>query len=246
MTLAATRRRSQPQSHLFVVVVVLPREILPSQQRTDVDASGTASLRVRVLRERLLFLRGWSRNPLAVGGPFASSPWTARRLAQAVVEMALPDSGPILELGAGTGPVTEAIVGAGCPIGQLVVVERDAELCRSLEKRFRGLQVLHGNALELGKLMKRSGIPSVGVVLSGLPMRAVPPKAAQRCYADAFRHMPAGGTIIQYTYGFRAPVDPGSQRRKLAATFVGREWRNLPPIGIWSYRQAPTSRDEPI
>jgi phosphatidylethanolamine/phosphatidyl-N-methylethanolamine N-methyltransferase len=181
-------------------------------------------------------LRGWSRDPVAVGLPFASSYWTARRLAQAALDAAIPGSGPVLELGAGTGPVTEALIETGCPVDRIVVVERDAELCGSLARRFCGLQVLHGNALELGGILASARISSVRVVLSGLPMRAVPSETAARCYAQAFRFMPSGGAIIQYTYGFRPPVDPDETVLKLDATFVGREWRNVPPIGIWSYR----------
>jgi phosphatidylethanolamine/phosphatidyl-N-methylethanolamine N-methyltransferase len=48
--------------------------------------------------------------------------------------------------------------------------------------------------------------------------------------------MPSGGAIIQYTYGFRSPVAPDDVDLKLDATFVGREWRNVPPMGIWNYR----------
>jgi phosphatidylethanolamine/phosphatidyl-N-methylethanolamine N-methyltransferase len=188
------------------------------------------------LANPLPILRGWSRDPVAVGLPFASSYWTARRLAQAALDAAIPGSGPVLELGAGTGPVTEALIETGCPVDQIVVVERDAELCGSLKRRFSGLQVLHGNALELGEILACARISSVRVVLSGLPMRAVPPKAAARCYSDAFQLMPSGGAIIQYTYGFRPPVDPHEAVLKLDATFVGREWRNVPPMGIWSYR----------
>jgi phosphatidylethanolamine/phosphatidyl-N-methylethanolamine N-methyltransferase len=217
--------------------------MMGSRASSDMDMNGSRTAarcarRTHALAEPLLFLRGWWRNPVAVGGPFASSPWTARRLAQAVFDVAVPRGGPILELGAGTGTVTEAIIDGGCPIDQVVVVERDPELCRSLKKRFCGMHVLHGNALELGTLLARSGISSVCVVLSGLPMRAVAPEAAARCYSEAFQHMPASGAVIQYTYGFRPPVDPENNARKLAATFVGREWRNVPPMGIWSYRQA--------
>ena len=175
---------------------------------------------------------------MAVGGPFASSGWTARRLAQATLEAAIPGSGPVLELGAGTGPVTQALLALGCPVDQIVVIERDAELCRSLEKRISGLHVLHGNALDLGELLAGARISSVGAVLSGLPMRVVPPQAAARCYSQAFQRMPAGGAIIQYTYGFRPPVDPHEAVPRLDARFVGREWRNLPPMGIWRYRLA--------
>lgn len=187
-------------------------------------------------RNSLPFFRGWSRDPVAVGLPFPSSPWTARRLAQATLGAAIDGGGPVLELGAGTGAVTQALIEAGCTANRLVVVERDAELCRTLERRFNGLTVLHGDALQIAELMTTAQIASVSVVLSGLPMRAVAPAAAIRCYSGAFRLMPHGGAIIQYTYGFKSPVDPGRSPPHLDATFVGREWRNVPPMAIWSYR----------
>ena len=97
--------------------------------------------------------------------------WGTRPITDAVI----PRGGPVLELGAGTGPVTEALIAEGCPVDEIIVVERDAELCRTLDRRFRGrLHVLHGDALDLGKIVKRAQILSVSVVLSGLPMRAVP------------------------------------------------------------------------
>jgi len=184
----------------------------------------------------LSFLRGWTRDPVAVGLPFPSSCWTARRLARAALDAAIPGSGPLLELGAGTGPVTEALLRAGCRVDQLIAVERDAELCRSLEKRFRGLHVVHGNGLHIDDIVARARLASVSAVLSGLPMRAVARATAARCYAQAFKLMPPGGAIIQYTYGFRAPVEPDASVLELEAMFVGREWRNVPPMGIWRYR----------
>jgi len=147
----------------------------------------------------------------------------------------------VLELGAGAGAVTQALLDGGCGIDQLVVVERDAELCRTLERRFHGLCVLQGDALDITGVLATARIASVSVVLSGLPMRAVAPAAATSCYSSAFRAMPDGGTIIQYTYGFKSPVDPGRRPPRLEATFVGREWRNVPPMAIWSYR-LPTPR----
>jgi phosphatidylethanolamine/phosphatidyl-N-methylethanolamine N-methyltransferase len=189
-----------------------------------------------MLSHSLPFLRSWSRDPVAVGLPFASSSWTARRLAQAALDAAIPNGGPVLELGAGTGPVTEALIAAGCPIERIIVVERDAELCRTLSARFRDLQVLHGDALEIDGIVAKAALDSVGVVLSGLPMRAVAPQAAARCYSGAFGLMPSGGAIIQYTYGFKSPVDPQAAALNLDARFIGREWRNFPPVGIWRYR----------
>ena len=189
------------------------------------------------------FLRGWTRDPVAVGLPFTSSPWTARRLAQETLAAAIPESGPspaspVVELGAGTGAITAALLEAGCPPGGLVVVERDADLCATLRQRFPGLRVLQGDALELGRVLGSAGISSSSAVLSGLPMRAIPDAAATRCYAGAFALMPPGGAIVQYTYGLRPPVDPDEAGLPLDAVFLGREWRNVLPMGIWRYRLA--------
>lgn len=185
----------------------------------------------------LPFVRGWLRDPVGVGLPFPSSPSTARRLAEAALGAALGD-GPVLELGAGTGAVTAALIDAGCPVHRLVAVEHDAELCRALEQRFAGLAVLEGDALELGALLEAAGLSSLAVVICGLPMRAIPSEAATRCYGDAFEAMPPSGAVIQYTYGLRPPVDPQAATPPFEATFVGREWRNFPPVGIWRYSRA--------
>ena len=184
---------------------------------------------------RITFLRGWTRDPRAVGLPFTSSSWTARRLAQTALQAAIPGGGPVLELGAGTGPVTKALIDAGCPPDRIIVVEQDRELCRTLERRLAGVRVLQGNALAMGDIRQRACVQSVSVVLSGLPMRIIAADAAARCYTSAFALMPPGGTIIQYTYGFRSPVD-AEEMPDLDATFVGRELRNVPPMGIWCYR----------
>jgi phosphatidylethanolamine/phosphatidyl-N-methylethanolamine N-methyltransferase len=142
----------------------------------------------------------------------------------------------VLELGAGTGAVTEALVEIGWPLDHIVVVERDEGSCRTLERRIPGLQVIHTNALKLGAVAVNTGLWCAAVVLSGLPMRAVPPQAAFHCYVEAFRLLPPGGAIIQYSYGFRPPVDPQATAPPLEATFMGREWLNCPPVGIWRYR----------
>ena len=196
------------------------------------------SIDERPLSNPLPYFRGWLRDPVGVGLPFPSSGATARRLAQAAFGAAIPGAGPILELGAGTGAVTQALVENRSWTERVVAVERDAELCRALERRFPGLQVLRGDALDVGTVLRDAGLSSVSAVVSGLPMRAIPAGAAGRCYAAAFAAMPAGGAIIQYTYGFRPPVDPKRTRLALEATFVGREWRNFPPMGIWRYRLA--------
>jgi phosphatidylethanolamine/phosphatidyl-N-methylethanolamine N-methyltransferase len=192
-----------------------------------------------MLSNPLIFLRGWSRDPVAVGLPFESSYWTARRLAQAALDAAIPGSGPVLELGAGTGAVTQALIEAGCPEDQIIVVERDAELCATLERRFRGLRVLHGNALEVGEILARVRESRPSARAQRLPMRTVAPEAAARCYSGAFQLMPSGGTIIQYTYGFRSPADPIGR----VSLSRGSSGASGATFRRWAFELSPSVRD---
>src|SRR5439155_1491708 len=98
------------------------------------------------------YLNGWSRHPKAVGGPFPSSPWTARRLAQAALDMAIPKGGPVLELGAGTGPVTEALIEAGRSVAEIIAVEQGAALCQTLEP---GPSSTRNSAVASGEMFRR-------------------------------------------------------------------------------------------
>jgi phosphatidylethanolamine/phosphatidyl-N-methylethanolamine N-methyltransferase len=209
------------------------------QRRTGVGSeTRSAASRKPTTTDPLAFVRGWLRSPKSVGGPFASSVWTAERIAEVTLDSACDNDGPVVELGAGSGPITEALLRAGCPTDRLVVVERDAELCGLLEERFPGLRVLQGDALRLRDTLADGRVRSARVVLSGLPMRVVPAAGAARLYSDAFDLMPPGGAIVQYTYGLRSPLDPAVvEGLDLSATFVGREWRNLPPMAVWRYQK---------
>lgn len=201
----------------------------------------SATGRKPITTDPLAFVRGWLRSPKAVGGPFASSVWTAERIAEVTLDAARGDRGPVIELGAGTGPITEALLRLGCPLDRLVVVERDQELCALLEERFPGLRVVQGDALQLRDTLNRDRVRSARVVLCGLPMRVIPTDDATRLYSDAFDMMPSGGAVIQYTYGLRSPLDPAVvDALHLNATFIGREWRNLPPMAVWRYQRRVT------
>lgn len=201
----------------------------------------SATSRNPIAADPLAFARGWLRSPRSVGGPFASTVWTAARIAETTLDAACGNGGTVVELGAGTGPITEALLRLGCPLDRLVVIERDAEMCALLEERFAGLRVLQGDALRLRETLAQGRVKSACVVLSGLPMRVIPADQATACYRDALAAMPPDGSIIQYTYGLRSPLDPAIVAAlDLDAAFVGREWRNLPPMAVWRYRKRVT------
>ena len=175
---------------------------------------------------------------MAVGGPFGSSGWTARRLADAALDAAIPGAGPVLELGAGSGQVTQALLDAGCPADEIVVVERDADLCRTLERRFHGLACAARRCAEPrwapGGRRRLFGRRRAERPADACRSRRKPPRTAIRAPSGSCR--PAAPSSSTPTASSRRSIR--TTVPKLAADFVGREWRNVPPMGIWRYRLA--------
>src|SRR5499433_4209486 len=113
----------------------------------------TLSLAKKTLRpidDEVQFIRSWIEKPLSTGAVMPSSKLLARTMAR-LVDTDTP--GPIVELGPGTGPVTEALVARGVDPARLVLVEFDPTFCRLLRKRYPEATVLQGDAYGLRALL---------------------------------------------------------------------------------------------
>ena len=69
---------------------------------------------------RVQFIRSWIEKPLSTGAVMPSGKALARTMARYVDPQS---KGPVIELGPGTGPVTEALVAHGIDPARLVLVE---------------------------------------------------------------------------------------------------------------------------
>lgn len=84
--------------------------------------------------EEVQFFKGWQKDKKGVGALIPTSVYAARRMASVVN----PRSGlPILELGAGTGVITKAILARGIKPRQLVSVEYSRIFYDGLVQRSR-------------------------------------------------------------------------------------------------------------
>lgn len=191
--------------------------------------------RSRALRDNLLFLSRLASAPRQIGAVAPSG----RRLGLAMAAE-LPDEHRIcVELGGGTGSLTRALLSAGLPRENLIVIERDPRLAAHLRKRFRGVRVIRGEAQELTKLLRAEGIGPVDAIVSGLPLRSLPRHVGGAIAAESFAALREGGVFIQFTYWLLPPV-PRVAAAKLSIEGAARSrvWRNLPPATVWRYRRA--------
>ena len=150
-----------------------------------------------------LLLFCWLRKPLRIGGLMPSGARLSRMMA-AEVDTASP--GTVVELGGGTGAITAALLDAGVPREQLIVLEREPELHRHLTERFPDLTVLEADAAHLTRSLRQLEIEAVGAVVSSLPMLSIPARIQQLILRQSFDLLGTDGAFIQYTYGLRAPV----------------------------------------
>lgn len=183
----------------------------------------------------LAFALAWVRNPRRVGAIAPAS----RALAQAIAaEVARVGPELLLEVGAGTGAITQALAALGPPPQRFFVIERDPGLARHLRERFPGAEVLHACATRMNELP----LPAAESVMlvSSLPLMSMPRDEGRRCVEAMLallERMP-NARLLQYTYAARhvRPFDqlpPGWRWRRVTTV-----WANLPPATVWSLEPA--------
>ncbi len=189
---------------------------------------------LKTLTALTIFGGQWISNPGPIGAAVPSSRALARRMASL---LPAKPSGYVIELGAGTGAITEALLERGLPPVNLILVERSPVLVRHLRERFPQLRVIEGDAVRLSSLLfDHLEIPrgSVSHVVSSLPLRSLPKWTVARITREVRRVLPPDGRLLQYTYDLRRQGNRAlAQFTREASSIV---WMNLPPARVDSFQ----------
>jgi phosphatidylethanolamine/phosphatidyl-N-methylethanolamine N-methyltransferase len=169
------------------------------------------------------------QNPREVGALFPSSPVLSELIASQVD----PKSPAILEVGAGTGPVTRALLDRGVDPERLFVIERDPTLVDYLRQQFPNVHVRCADAAHADQVLTDASVGKAGTVISGIPLRNLSPADRVGMVQAMMKAVAPGGQLIQFTYAIGCPIP--SRRLNLYAECVGRVWANLPPAAVWRF-----------
>jgi len=157
-------------------------------------------------------------------------------LANVVAKQVDPSSlGPIIELGPGTGSMTDALIKRGIDPKRLILIEFNKAFCDALEDRFKGATILHGDAYQIGKALSNLPMNPAAAVVSGIPLYSRPKEERIRLVREAFRYMAPGAPFIQFTYAATSPIPLDTD--DIAAEALPLVWLNLPPARVWIYRE---------
>ena len=188
--------------------------------------------------ERWIFFRQWLTRPLSTA---ALSP-SGQFLNRCMVEAIPAGTRRVIELGAGTGALTRALIDHGIDVRDLLAIECNPSLHRYLVRRFPGLQVVCGDAREIGGMASVAafaGTAPVQAVVSGLGLLSMRREAQYAILSAAFGLLAEGGSFVQFTYGPVTPVAEEVMRRLgLRARRCGFTLRNLPPASVYLFTRA--------
>jgi len=175
-----------------------------------------------------MFLRSWLSEPLRVGAVAPSG----AALAEIITRDVSSSTGPVIELGPGTGVFTAKLLDRGVQPERLTLIEYGPEFVERLQRRFPNVRIINMDAADLGQLPLADG--PAGAVISGLPLLSMPRAKVTLILDGAFSHLRPGGAFYTFTYSWRCPVPrPVLDELGLRATMTGKTLRNIPPASVY-------------
>lgn len=143
----------------------------------------------------------------------------------------------VLELGAGTGVITNALLRRGVARERLVVVEKSPAMAELLRRRFAGCRVIEGDAASIEEILRHQlGLSpnDFSHVVSSLPLRSIPRPIAELIAGGLQRFLRDGAHLVQFTYDLRnGSREWYGQLRHVRSSIV---LANVPPARVDVYR----------
>jgi phospholipid N-methyltransferase len=181
-----------------------------------------------------LFLGKFLKHGTAIASLAPSSPWLSRAT---VRNVDWARARVLVELGAGTGPVTRVLAEKAPPECRVVVVERDSDFARLLRDRFAHLpnfEVVEADARDLAAVLDDLGVGRADHVISGLPVPSFPKDLQRGLFRVVRGVLDPSGTFNQIT---ELPwVYWRFYRRYFDDVRFAFELRNFPPAGAYFCR----------
>ncbi len=146
-----------------------------------------------------LFLREFARNPRGTASVCPSSPILSRRLADCID---FDRARTVIDLGAGTGAVTHAILERLPQDGRVFAVDNNASFVEHLSQSCPDprLTPVHAQADALAPTLRSFGSPRVDAIVSSLGLTSMEPGVRREILKHAASCLTREGVFIQYQY----------------------------------------------
>jgi phospholipid N-methyltransferase len=183
-----------------------------------------------------LFLKRFLANPTLVGAVMPSSPALCREITS---DINIESSEVVIELGPGTGAITDEILTVLHPRTKFIAIELDKKMYKSLRVNRPGLNIVNDSAIHLPRIMKEANIKHIDTIVSGLPWASFPEGLQLDILTVVFDSLTEGGYFTTFAY-LQGLMLPAGQRFKklLYKTFKEVKiskvvWNNFPPAIVY-------------
>jgi phosphatidylethanolamine/phosphatidyl-N-methylethanolamine N-methyltransferase len=186
--------------------------------------------RAEAAHGRRIFVRHWLRDPIGMGALLPSGPRVGAVLAR---QMQLGRAGPVVELGAGTGTITEGLIGGGCPAERLILVESEPQLTGHLSQHYPAARVIASDARRIDALLSEVGVAQLATAISSLPIKWFSLEDQRAVVMPCLKRLGPGGYFVQITNAPTSPID--ARRLRINAERVDAVWLHFLPVQVWRY-----------
>lgn len=180
--------------------------------------------------DRVVFLREFLKHPYQVASIIPSSRFLERRI---VRHAAIASAHTVVELGAGTGGTTRALLRELPADGKLLVVEINPRFCARLRGFGDARLIVHrGCAQELQDALSQHGLPAPDAIVSGIPFSTMSHDTGTSILEAVTAALAPGGRFVAYQVS--------RQVHELACPLLGPaqvavELRNIPPMRLYRW-----------
>eukprot|EP00826_Nyctotherus_ovalis_P022009 TRINITY_DN17202_c0_g1_i2.p1 TRINITY_DN17202_c0_g1~~TRINITY_DN17202_c0_g1_i2.p1 ORF type:complete len:233 (+),score=34.41 TRINITY_DN17202_c0_g1_i2:86-700(+) len=176
-----------------------------------------------------LFFRSWFNSPKQMGTVFPSSSATGKKIAALVKDRG---NSRVVELGAGTGQVTDELVAMGISSEHFVAIEYDASLCKELLKKHpKDVNLLNIDAADMLEYLPKEFVGQTDYVISTLPLIPLGREKCRKIIDTIFKVLKPGGVFVQVTLSPLKPKYVDELKLSSAKLFIS--WVNIPPMHVW-------------
>jgi len=182
------------------------------------------------------FLKRFIANPGLVGALLPSSTGLCREITS---HINIESAEAVVELGPGTGVITDEILSRINPQTTFVAIELDNKMYEHLRRNRPSLNVVNDSAENLPEIMKNAKIKHLNAIVSGLPWAAFPEKLQLAILDAILGSLGDGGYFSTFAYLQGLMLPAGQRFRKLlkksfSEVNISRViWANVPPAIVY-------------
>jgi phosphatidylethanolamine/phosphatidyl-N-methylethanolamine N-methyltransferase len=148
----------------------------------------------------------------------------------------------VVELGPGTGAITQSIVSSMSRDASFLALEVDSRAVQRLRRRFPELNIYQASAEAIRIHLRRHGRREADVIVCSIPWAVTPEEVQRRIMRQVAAALAPNGVFTAYTYIGAARTTRGRHyghllRDLFCSVEVSKMvWRNVPPALVYRCR----------